>query len=403
MNQSLSEYFSGIGAKRLSNVEVNPKKSNQHEFGSNKFCEMLGTEKKTFPGKIIYLSDDPDETIIEEKEFSWYDTRLNNPKRSAEFRLYYPDNSVVTEAKAGDLLIIGKTKKSEELLIIIAEKNSTAEHQLIWLFNLGEVGNSYKVENIDARSRKLDFAGKFIIETLGVEVQEDESDYLEELLSKFGGSFPKTSAFSQYARKTLKNEVSPLEEPDETLIAWLDREELLFRTLERHLVSQRLASGFGEDGADVDQFIKYSLSIQNRRKSRAGHSFENHLAAIFDENRVNYSKGQKTERNNKPDFLFPGIEQYRDLSFSVENLNMLGVKTTTKDRWRQVLSEAERIDRKHLITLQPAISENQTEEMIQQNLQLVIPEPIMPTYTEPQRKNLINLKDFINVVLGLQS
>ena len=38
---------------------------------------------------------------------------------------------------------------------------------------------------------------------------------------------------------------------------------------------------------------------------------------------------------------------------------MLAVKTTAKDRWRQVLVEAERVETKHLLTLQEGISEIQ--------------------------------------------
>ena len=65
-----------------------------------------------------------------------------------------------------------------------------------------------------------------------------------------------------------------------------------------------LKNGFHDD---IDLFIKVSLSIHNRRKSRAGHAFENHLDVIFKNNGLIYDKGAKTERNNKPDFLFPGI------------------------------------------------------------------------------------------------
>lgn len=36
----------------------------------------------------------------------------------------------------------------------------------------------------------------------------------------------------------------------------------------------RLKAGFGENGEDVDAFISFSLSVQNRRKSRVGHAFE---------------------------------------------------------------------------------------------------------------------------------
>jgi len=77
---------------------------------------------------------------------------------------------------------------------------------------------------------------------------------------------------------------------------------------------------------------------------------------------------------------------------------MLGAKSTCKDRWRQVLSEADRISRKHLLTLEPSISTNQTDEMIAKNLQLVVPQPIHETYTEEQRVWLFDVDQFIDEV-----
>ncbi len=77
---------------------------------------------------------------------------------------------------------------------------------------------------------------------------------------------------------------------------------------------------------------------------------------------------------------------------------MLGAKTTCKDRWRQVLSEADRITQKHLATLEPGISTNQTREMIASNLQLVLPENIHVTYTPEQQNWLMAVRDFIKFV-----
>lgn len=59
-----------------------------------------------------------------------------------------------------------------------------------------------------------------------------------------------------------------------------------------------------------------------------------------------------TEGNKKPDFLFPSAGAYHDTEFPVENLRMLAVKTTCKDRWRQILNEADKIHQVHLFTLQ---------------------------------------------------
>lgn len=81
---------------------------------------------------------------------------------------------------------------------------------------------------------------------------------------------------------------------------------------------------------------------------------------------------------------------------------MLGAKTTCKDRWRQVLSEAKRIESKHLVTLEAAISGVQLEEMQSNKLQLVIPASIHVTYTPEQRATLMALDGFIRHVREVQ-
>ena len=77
---------------------------------------------------------------------------------------------------------------------------------------------------------------------------------------------------------------------------------------------------------------------------------------------------------------------------------MLGVKSTCKDRWRQVLAEAARIQPKHLLTLETSISNNQTDEMRANQLQLVVPESLHDTYTNVQGAWLQNLGEFIAIV-----
>ena len=81
---------------------------------------------------------------------------------------------------------------------------------------------------------------------------------------------------------------------------------------------------------------------------------------------------------------------------------MLGAKSTCKDRWRQVLSEAARIEGKHLLTLEPSISENQTSEMRAKQLQLVLPKALHETYRPAQRSWLMSVADFISLVRARQ-
>ena len=86
----------------------------------------------------------------------------------------------------------------------------------------------------------------------------------------------------------------------------------------------------------------------------------------------------------------------------MRRLTLLGVKTTCKDRWRQVLLEADRVPSKHLFTLQPRISVKQTKEMRGRNLQLVVPESIHVTYAEKQKNWLWDLEQFVARLRGLQ-
>jgi hypothetical protein len=170
---------------------------------------------------------------------------------------------------------------------------------------------------------------------------------------------------------------------DTKIMVWWDRETQLFKLYEKHLFDATK----DKNQNDIDSFIELSLTIQNRRKSRAGFAFENHVEQIFIENSIRYSRTQITENNSKPDFIFPSIELYSDANFSETKLHMLGVKTTCKDRWRQVLSEAARIPRKHLLTLEPEISQNQTDEMKFDNLILVLPKSIHSSYNPQQQEN----------------
>ena len=47
----------------------------------------------------------------------------------------------------------------------------------------------------------------------------------------------------------------------------------------------------------------------------------------------------------------------------------------------QILNEAKRIRKKHLLTIEPGISEKQTAQMQAANMQLVIPQGLHKTYT----------------------
>lgn len=398
----LSNYFSGIAAKKLSAVEANPEVSNQHELnGVTELKEIFGDKKQEkLPASFFYL-DDKDENIRKSDGFlTWYDSRENHPTRS-EFRLYYQGKEVSEMFREGDIVIVGK-RTDGRLVFIAAKGESTAANQLVWLFDL-KGGNleKFHFKDIAREGQKLGFATNMILDELGIELETDDS-MLEEILAKFGQVFPATREFSRYARDTLKGIIVE-DDPDGALMAWMNHEEKLFRTLEKRIVAERLKAGFGKNGEDVDAFIGFSLSVQNRRKARVGAALENHLEHVFKTMGIRHALGKVTENKSKPDFIFPSIEDYRTFNFPGDRLTMLGAKSTCKDRWRQVLTEAKRILEKHLLTLEPSISEAQTDEMKDSDLQLVIPKSIHETYSPGQQKWLMSLSEFIKLVQSRDS
>lgn len=397
----LSEYFSGVAVKHLSAVEADVLLSNQHEFnGVDALKRVFGSAqgRQSFPAKFVYLSDRDEEPVLADGFLTWYDARANHPTRS-EHRLYFPTTAVSELAAQGDLLVIGR-RPDGSVLVVVAEGGSTVANQVKWLFGAQDLGESGYLIREDPGTEKdrIAFASRIILEAIGVEVEIPSDSLLEDMLHRFNAKFPPTREFSAYARSTFAEDHLG-SKSDTVLMAWMEREEALFRTLERYLISTRLATGFADD---VDEFIAYSLSVQNRRKSRVGYALENHLEYLFSQRGIRYSRAGVTENKSKPDFIFPGIQQYHNPAFDTSRLTVLGVKTTCKDRWRQVLAEADRVDQKHLLTLEVAISPNQTAEMIAKKLQLVLPEQLHQTYLPDQRKTLQTVDGFISQVKNRQ-
>lgn len=409
-NDRISDYFEGVAAKYLSAVDADPSRSNQHEIGglpSVGFKQYLGTPSKNeeyrFKAKQVYFTDESTNPELIEAEVTWYDCRRKQPHRKAEYRLYYTRTFVSELIGEGDFFLIAKMRDGS-LLMIFTPAGSTIENQLNVLFGLDKINESFSAGSVERFQLHLPL--RLMLEELGVEtnVSRNEENYWQEkLISVFGEkNFPSTSSFSSYSRDSIEHKVDAFANPDQAIVDWMEHEEKLFRVYERILVQKRLQNGFGEKGEDVDSFISFSLSVQNRRKSRVGHAFEKHLKEIFKIHSLKFDqgagKGFTTENNAKPDFMFPSFSSYRNQSFPLERLYMLGAKTTCKDRWRQVLSEAARLETKHLVTLEAAISVKQTLEMQSSKLQLVVPVSIHETYSPSQCSWLMSLADFIAAV-----
>lgn len=182
---------------------------------------------------------------------------------------------------------------------------------------------------------------------------------------------------------------------DKRLLRRRDCEFEVFKSIEEAFYSPRITGGFTK----LDEFLSLAQTILQSRKSRSGKSLEFHVRDIFKEERLmpetHFTHQPVTEGNKRPDFIFPSVKAYKDPSFPKEKLRMLATKTTLKDRWRQITSEADRIETKHLLTLQEGVSQNQFDEMCKAKVKLVVPEGLKDSYPEAVQPHLISLESFI--------
>ena len=401
----LAKIFTGVVAKRLTLVETVTTKSNQHEFQGVKPLRALFGEqdRKEIPTTFIWMTREQ-EAMSDVGFISWSNVRKGKP-RAAEYHLYYSSNAITEAMNEGDLAFIA-LKPDGEVLVIVVPAGSGILQQLYWLFGIdyqqqlqiSEADDNKAATFVDFSNEAatdLDFAARFILDELGVEFEIPDSNRIDKLLQKFPDNLPGTSEFAAFARDTILDKVSVAKAPDETLLTWLDHEEKLFRRHEYLRIEKRLPAFHANGKTDVEGSTAFFKSIFNARMSRMGFSLAHHLEAIFKQTGIKYSRGKTTERTSKPDFIFPGIAEYKDGNFPAERLTMLASKSSLKDRWRQMTREADRIEYKHLFTLQPGISVQQTEEIKAQKVQLVIPRSIHGSYRPSQQSELMDLKDFI--------
>lgn len=283
--------------------------------------------------------------------------------------------------------------------LFILIKNSEADYQGYVLNTEGEINQFLDAFGISpAETNKL-------IEKNAASFEVQEQLAMEQFISGLTVDFPASEEMSRAARMIRDAVYDHIEyvnsNPDRKLLDWTETEYRLFRALEYARYGDMITHGF----ASVEDFINTANAVLNRRKSRAGKSLEHHLAAIFDGNGIRYKAQAITEGNKKPDFIFPSQEAYHDLAFSTDRLISLAAKTTCKDRWRQVINEADRLrgKNKYLCTLQQGISAAQMDEMQAEQVILVVPKPYISTYPRDRQSRIWTIGRFVEYVKNIEN
>lgn len=244
-----------------------------------------------------------------------------------------------------------------------------------------------------------------LIDIHNITPEAKEKQEIDRFISDLAVDFPSSEEMSAAARMiqdTVYNHIELVKtNPDRKLLDWTDAEYRLFRALEFARYGEMITRGFDS----VETFVNVANQVLNRRKSRAGKSLEHHLSALFDGNGLQYQEQAVTEGNKKPDFLFPSQAAYHNMSYPTEKLISLAAKTTCKDRWRQVINEANRLrgQAKFLCTLQQGISAAQMDEMQEEQVILVVPKPYIATYPKEKQDRIWTLGKFIDYVKEVEA
>lgn len=319
--------------------------------------------------------------FVTTSRFIYYGQGTRNEYRITRFGRNFP---FFEEDNVGDLLIIAQDSETDYSGFVLQTDQDIED--FFAFFNLSSERTNQLIDVTQACTAD---------KQLEIGIQEIVSRYTD---------FPDTRQMAALAREIYNKaynitDAEICKAPDDQLLKWHDTEFSLFRGFEDKVY----APIFGKPFPNCQELVTFSSTILNRRKSRAGKSLEHHLATIFTAAKLEYEEQAVTEDNKKPDFLFPSGEAYHNLLFPVDNLVFLGAKTTCKDRWRQVLNEADRIETKYLFTLQQGITKNQLREMKHEHVRLVVPASFRSSFAKEYQQDIETLASFIEIVKAKQS
>jgi len=104
---------------------------------------------------------------------------------------------------------------------------------------------------------------------------------------------------------------------------------------------------------------------------------------------------QKPSGNQRPDFILPSLSRLHLSTRSRDEALILSLKTTLRERWKQVVKEARNCD-VFLATVDDKVAADAIADMREDGIYLVVPESLKRSkYAEYEgRSNVITFKDF---------
>lgn len=336
------------------------------------FTFLKASRKDKHPVSILWQDGRVTQSVI-----TWYGDKTRSEYRLTRFGRDFP---FLTADVVGDLLVLIARSRDEFLAYVLDLDEDIEEIQSALGVEAFEHWGAYR-EGMPQH-------------------METEDACVERRIREFSAdltAFPSGTVFSQTTREILlecRDKFAALS-ADRTLMLAYQTEYQLFQSVERQVCQNEIS---GRLFRNIDDFVKTAASIMNRRKARAGRSFENHVEYLLNHANIPHKMRPSLGADGKPDIIIPDERAYFDATFPREKLFILGLKTTCKDRWRQVLNEAPRHKSKHIFTLQQGITSNQLEEMNTAGVSLIVPAELHKSFPKNRTINLLTVEGFIQAV-----
>lgn len=313
------------------------------------------------------------DSVTTQSVITWYGA-AKHEYRLTRFGRGFP---YLSPDMVGDLLVLIRTNETDFLAYILDLEEDIEEIQAALGVEVTDVWGMYR-------------PGLFQIETEDECIDRYFRKYAEALTD-----FPQGEVFSAEARNALKTCLRHFDQlqSDDALMKSMEAEYQLFRLAERQLCQSDIVRVF----KNVDDFLSTASSILNRRKARAGRSLENHVEQVLKDAGIPH-KMRPRDIDGKPDVVIPNEAAYHDENYPLDRLFIVGIKTTCKDRWRQVLNEGTRVPTKHILTIQQGISTNQLNEMHKANVRLVVPQKLHRDYPPQRHIDLLTVDEFVTEI-----
>lgn len=161
-----------------------------------------------------------------------------------------------------------------------------------------------------------------------------------------------------------------------------DIEYSLYKRAERRYRAAEVIRIITNGGADIVSSVVRGfpdldatfLSASQHRKSRAGRSFEQHIARLLRDGRIAFEE-QAVTGGRRPDFVLPSLVVLKTEKRKFEEAMVLSAKTTLRERWKQVTMEKFNCAL-FLATVDDRVSSDAIDDMNSHGIHLVVPESL---------------------------